>query len=140
MAAITYTAVDRGALVTDSPAHTAGTQYSIDVILHAYQTTIDQPKTQHVSLGGHVETVLRRATKVYDIQLIWPHSQNDQIEEFLFSIAGGESFAFSPFGNVGDSPDLAFNVVSVSSNLQITPLQISSTPYRSVNMTLRPVP
>lgn len=140
MAAITYTAVDRGTLnTTVSPAHTEGTEYSIDVKLQAYSTGIDQPKTQHVSIGGSVETVLMRATKVHSIILIWPDTSNADMEEFLFSVAAGEIFSFSPYGDVGDSPDVSFQVVSVDGNLSINRMTHGSAPWRSVNMTLRPV-
>lgn len=141
MAAITYTANARAPLITDSPAHVAGVSYSFDVKLRAYQTTIDQPKTQHVSLNGNTETVLMRATKILQATFIWPPSLNPSMEEFLFSVAGGETFIFDPFGTVASADD-PINVVSVTGNsLAIGVMQpFLQEPWRSVNIDMRPVP
>lgn len=139
MSAIIYTASARAPLITDSPAHVAGTAYSFDVKLRDFTTTIDQPKTQRVSLAGHVETTLRRAVKVYNITLIWPDTLNETMEEFLFSVAGGESFSFDPFGTVASADD-PITVVSVDANLNIGRMQHGQTPWRSVSMKFRPVP
>ena len=141
MSAITYTANARAPLITDSPAHVAGASYSFDVKLRAYQTIIDQPKTQHVSLNGNTETVLMRATKVLQATFIWPPSLNPSMEEFLYSVAGGETFVFDPFGTVASADD-PLNVVSVTGNsLQIGVMQPHlASPWRTVSLALRPVP
>lgn len=140
MAAITYTANARAPLITDSPAHTAGTAYSFDVKLQAFSETIETPKTIHTSLAGGIETVLQRSTRIYQAVFIWPDSNNGNMEEFLFSVAAGETFAFSPYGSVGDSPDLAFDVVCINAaQYQIGRLQQQgSTPWRSVSLSMRP--
>jgi len=140
MAAITYIAHARAPLMTTpSPDHTAGTGYSFDVKLKALSESLDQPKNQHISLAGQVETVLMRASKVISITLIWPHSEHEQLMEFLYSIAGGEQFTFDPYGTVA-SPDDPLQVVSVSGSLNIMPMDITQNPWRSVNLSLRPVP
>ena len=138
MAAITYTANARAPLVTDSPAHVAGNSYSIDVKLQAYNTQLEQPKTQHISIGGAVETVLRRVSPVHTITLIWPDTLDDSMNEFLYSVAAGENFSFDAYGTVA-VPDNAVNMFSVSSNLDIGRMTHGSTPWRSVTMKLRPV-
>ena len=141
MAAITSTAVDRGTLVTStSPDHAAGTDYSIDVKLQRFTEQIDAPKKSHVSVIGNVETVLQRATRIYNIALIWPHAENESMEEFLFSISGGEVFSFDPFGTVA-VPDSPIEVVCLDSIFSIGQMRLAdgSQPYRSVTMTLRPV-
>lgn len=136
MAAITYTANARAPLVA---GHTAGSSYSIDLKLQQFSEQIETPKTAHVSIGGTVETVLKRAVKIYQVVFIWPHTENTSVEEFLYSVAGGETFTLSPYGDVGDSPDLAESVVYTGSGYSVGRMTHGSTPWRSVGMTLRPV-
>lgn len=138
MAAIYYIANARAPLIQDSPAHVAGTQYSIDVKLSGYTPTIDQDRTQFVALSGDVETKLRRATEIIPVRLTWPDADNAQMEEFLYSVVSGEPFIFDAFGTVA-AADAPVNVIDVSGAISITPLQFKQAPYRAVNLTLRPV-
>lgn len=138
MAAISYTANSRAPLVA---GHIAGTSYSIDVKLRSYQTVIDQPKIQHVSLNGNTETVLKRATKILAATFIWPNSLNPNMEEFLFSVAGGETFVFDPFGTVAVADDPMDVTSIVGNSLNIGVLQpFEQNPWRSVSMQMRPIP
>lgn len=138
MAAITYTANARAPLITDSPAHVAGTPYEIDLKLQGFSEQIETPKSAHVAISGHVETVLKRAVKVYSVQFIWPHTENADVEEFLYSVAGGEIFSFDPYGTaaVADAP---VDVVCMDTNYSIGRMSHGSTPWRMVALTLRPV-
>ena len=138
MAGIIYTAVDRGQLITDSPAHTAGTSYSIDVKLQDMQESIETPKTAHVSMGGTVETVLKRTAKIITTTFIFPNDENADVEEWLYSVAAGETFSFDAYGTIA-VPDNAINVVTVNAEYQMGRMTHGSTPWRSVTMTLRVV-
>jgi len=135
MAVIEYTAADRADLVT---GHTVGTNYQILVKLISYSMSVDQPKTMHTALNGRVETVLKRATKIYSATVSWSDAINANMEEFLFSIAGGELFSFDPYGTIV-TPDQPLEVVSINSQQYgISPIQRSSTPARRVMLTMRP--
>ena len=137
MAGIIYTANARAPLITDSPAHVADTEYSFDVKLQAFPESIDAPKTVHTAIAGNVETVLKRATRVMSIVLIWPNTINADMDEFLFSIAGGETFSFDAYGTIA-VPDNAIDVVCTNNAFGIGRISHGSTPWRSVSMTLRP--
>lgn len=137
MAGIIYTANARAPLITDSPAHVAGTQYSIDVKLQNHVVSVETPKSAHVSIGGNVETVLKRAAKTITAVLIWPNSENADIEEFLFSVAGGETFSFDPYGTIA-SPDDAQDMVCMNTSYNIGRMSHGSSPWRSVTLSLRP--
>ena len=137
MAAITYTANARAPLVVDSPAHVAGTAYSIDVKLQQYAAGIDAPKTVHVSMGGPIETVLQRALNTMVAVFIWDHDLNNDMDEFLFSIAGGEPFDFDPYGTVA-VPDSVVSVVCTNNVFNIVRMSHGETPWRTVSLNLRP--
>lgn len=136
MSAITYTANSRAPLVTDSPAHVDGTQYSIDVKLQQFTEAVEAPKSVHVSIAGNTETVLKRAAKIINIVLIWPNTLNADMEEFLYSISAGETFTFDPYGVVG-VPDDPVNVVCMNDAFSIGRMSHGNTPWRSVGLTLR---
>lgn len=138
MAGLIYTADARAPLVADSPEHTAGTSYSIDVKLQQYIESIDTPKTVHTSLGGNVETVLKRASSKSSIVLIWPSTQNSDMDEFLYSISGGEQFILDAYGTIA-IPDNQINVVCIDQIFNIGRMTHGSTPWRSVRMSLRRV-
>lgn len=136
MAGIIYTASSRAPLITDSPAHVAGTQYSIDLKLQQFTEAIDTPKSTHVSLGGNVETVLRRANKTMQTGFIWPDADNADIEEFLYSIAGGETFSFDAYGTIA-VPVNAIDVICVNDGFSMGRLTHGDEPWRSVALSLR---
>jgi len=137
MGAITYTAKDRAPLMTSvSPVHVAETQYQFEVKFQAFSTNIDQPKTQHVSIGGAVETVLKRATDMHMITIIWPHEENEQLQEFIYSIAGGETFTIDPYGTIA-TPDDPIDVLSIDAQVSINRMQHGKEHWRSVSFNLR---
>lgn len=135
MAVIEYTAADRAPLIS---GHVVGGSYFLVVKLIAYEESIDQPKTKHIALNGNVETVLKRATRMYSAVISWPDSFNGIVEEFLFSVAGGELFTFDAYGTF-TSPDNPVDVVSVSDSAMLMPIQRSATPTRRVSLMMRPV-
>lgn len=138
MAGIIYTAAPRAPFVTDtSPPHSAGNSYSIDVKMSGFIESIETPKTVHVSLGAKVETVLKRASKDITAVFLWPHELNNDMEEFLFSIAGGESFQLDPYGTIA-VPDSVLDVVCVNNKFIIGRMTHGNEPWRTVSLTLRP--
>ena len=137
MSAITYTAVDRGTLITDSPAHIAGNQYSIDVKLQQFSESIDMPKSTHVSIGGNIETVLQRASNLKNIVLIWPDQEDTDMQEFLYSIAGGETLSFDAYGTVSVADD-PVDVVCMNTSFAIGRMTHGKVHWRSVALVLRP--
>lgn len=137
MSAVKYIAVDRGQLiVTTSPNHTEGTEYSIDVKLSAFSEVIEAPKSTHVSMGGNVETVLQRTTRVYSTVFIWPHTDNENIEEWLYSVAGGEPFILDPYGKVA-TIDNELSVVCANADFTFGRMTHGNAPWRSVSLSLR---
>jgi len=135
MSGIIYTATDRAVLVS---GHTAGTSYSIDVKCPSFNFILDTPKTTHISIGGRIETVLQRTSEAMSASLIWPHADNNNILEFLYSISAGEVFSFDPYGTIA-VPDGAIDVISMNNGFSIGRLeQFGSTPWQSVPLTLRP--
>lgn len=136
MAGIVYTAVDRGQLITDSPAHVAGTDYSIDVKLQQFVEAVEAPKSVHVAIAGNVETVLKRTAKVMSTVFIWPDSENADVEEWLYSIAAGEVFIFDAYGTIA-APDNAISAICMNDNFSFGRMTHGSTPWRSVALTLR---
>lgn len=139
MGAIYYTANSRANLIQDSPAHTAGTEYSFDVKINAWNTNIETPNRQIVTLGGQVETILYRTGKVVQARFgPYPNSEQAQIEEFLLSIAGGEIFQVDPEGSVA-TPDELINVISIGSGFDEERIDHGFTPNRYISMVLRRV-
>lgn len=140
MGAITYVAHSRAPLMTTpSPDHTAGDWYSFDIKFQRWETAIEAPKTQHVSLGGDIETVLQRTTVVHNITLVWDDDDHEQMLEFINSIAGGETFRIDPYGSVA-SADEEHEVVLANQQLSYSRLIQTSTPWRSISLTVRAVP
>lgn len=133
MAGITYTAKSRAPLVS---GHTAETAYSIDIKLREWLISGDMQKTQHVTLSGDVETVLRRSADVYTVSLIWDNDDDDDMREFLYSVAAGETFTLDPFGTVA-VPDSPVTLVMMGQGWQITRMSHGETPWRSTTFTCR---
>ncbi len=137
MAGIIYTAIDRGQLITStSPDHAEGTAYSIDVKLQQFTELLEAPKSSHVSIAGNVETVLKRTAKVMSAVFIWPHTENEDVEEWLYSVAGGEIFTFDAYGTTA-VPDSAISVVCMNDSFSFGRMTHGSTPWRSTALTLR---
>jgi hypothetical protein len=135
MAAIYYIAHARAPLIG---GHTATTSYSFDVKLREYLPAGDAPKTQHVSLGGTVETVLKGFNTVTSVVLIWPDSNDANMQEFLASVAGGETWALDPYGSVA-VPDVTIDFVTMGQSYAPARMSHGETPWRSVALSLREV-
>ena len=139
MSAIAYTANARAPLITTtSPPHTEGNDYAFDVKSQAYGTNIEMPKKTHVSIGGNVETVLRSIAEIHSIALVFPNTLQAQMREFLYSVAAGETFSYDPFGTVA-VPDAPFDVALTSQGINELKIQHGETPWRTVNLLVRPV-
>lgn len=137
MSGIIYAATNRAPLVTStSPVHVVGDVYSLDVKCPAYVEAIDAPKTSHVSLAGGVETVLKRVNKTMSATLTWPAVEHEFIEEFLYSIAAGETFDFDVYGTIL-VPVNVQRVVCLNKGFSISRLSHGSLPWRSVSLSLR---
>jgi len=134
VASLTYTVGDRATLVA---GHAVGESYSIDVKLRSFQESMDAPKTQHVSMSGLTETVLRRATKIINATITWPDLIDDNMQEFIWSTAGGELFTFDAYGTVA-LPDDPIDVISVNGNIQMMPIQRIKATSRMLTLNMRP--
>jgi len=107
MSAITYTAHARATLIS---GHTAGNSYSFDVKIRAYDRTINSPKTQHRSLDNTIETILKRVDQGLSITIgAYGESDQAQIDEFVYSVAGGEAFTVDLNGTAA-TPDAPVSV------------------------------
>lgn len=135
MASVTYTAASRATLVA---SHVVGTSYSIDLKLRSFGTSLDMPKTVHAPLNGAPETVLRSATRIISASLSWPDANNEDVEEFLWSIAGGELFTFDAYGTVA-SPDDPLDVMIVNRSISMAPIQRIKATSRIISLTMRPL-
>lgn len=136
MSRVTYKAHERAPLITASPAHTAGTDYSIDVKCIEFLTNIETPQSAAVAIGGKVETVLSRAQNTHSASFIWPDTEDDDVQEWLFSVAGGEEFTFDPYGTVA-VPDNLLLVKYVGQGMNITRLTHGKEHWRGVTLPLR---
>lgn len=138
MAKITYIAHSRAQLiVTTSPPHSAGIEYSFDIKLNEYLTNIEAPKSQVVTQGNTTETILHRVGELVNVRLgPFLHSELSQINEFIYSIAGGEQFDFDPWGSVA-SEDAPFAVVVVNKMFNEERITHGSTPQRMISLQLR---
>ena len=133
MAAIYYTANARATLIG---GHSAGTAYSFDVKLREYLPAVDAPKTQHVTLGGAVETVLRSYLTNAVAVLIWPNSNDANMNEFLGSVAGGETWQIDPYGSVA-VPDSLITYITMGQGFEPARMSHGETPWRSVTLNMR---
>jgi len=103
MAAITYTAIDRGDLVS---GHSELTEYSFDVPIESFQKSIKREQSTVSSLSGKRFTSLMRLDVFYSAKTVPTDDQStiDNMREFLSSVAAGETFTIDLFGSVS-TPD-----------------------------------
>lgn len=104
MSAITYTAHVRATLMA---GHTAGNSYAFDTAFMQMDTAYNSPKSQHQALDGSVESVLHRIDRTISITIgLYDSDDEDQITEFIESVAGGEEFTIDVNGtsSTPDSP------------------------------------
>lgn len=134
MSSIQYTTTSRAELVS---GHSVGVLYGFDIKLNQYTPMRSAPKSQHVSLNGKVETVLRGLVKYYSITLgPYPNSLHDDIVEFVESVAGGEIFAFDPYGSIA-VPDSPISLIMTDVEIPETRITHGLTPYRILSITAR---
>lgn len=91
---IVYEAVDRK-LAT---GHSAATEYEIVVYGWTVDPQFDMVGPENESLDGTIERDLLRTTTEWTVRtdLIEAGQDLENFEEFLFSVAAGESFTFDP--------------------------------------------
>ncbi len=107
MSVITYTAHARAPLIS---GHTAGTSYSFDIKFRTYDRTINSPKTQHRALDNTIETVLKDVNQDLSVVIgAYGDSEQAQIDEFIYSVAGGEQFTIDLNGTAA-TPDAPVSV------------------------------
>lgn len=111
MAYVTYTAVDRGSLVS---GHSDGTSYSLDFRAASINRARGRDAEESVSLSGKTETLFNRQDKTWTITTTHVEDADfGQWEEFLDSVAGGESFTLDPYASGAASPSDPKTVVLV---------------------------
>lgn len=105
MAAIIYTAKDRGELVS---GHSELTGYSLDIALQTFSRSSSRKQSTITALSGGSTTTLHHIKHKYTVQTRQTDDVAivDQMREFLSSVAAGEVFQLDPFGTVS-VPDLA---------------------------------
>lgn len=105
MSTITYTAKDRGLIYG---GRVAGTTYVFDAPFKSYDEDMKRKTSGATSLSGVSETILHRVEYSASIETIPLNDTaiNDQMVEFLRSVAGGESFLIDIDGTAAlpDSP------------------------------------
>ena len=133
MAYVSYIASPRAPLIS---GHTAGTRYNMDVRVSRSNSAIEAPKTVTISLSGKTETTLHRVSNISTIALFWNNSENPQMMEFLYSIAGGERFSFDLFGSVL-TPDNPEEVIFTGRSLPTKFISAGDDPWRSTQLSVR---
>ena len=114
MSVITYTSNARAPLMA---GHAISTSYSFEIGFMAFEKNYNSPKTQHRALDGTAANVLKRDDDTLNIT-IGPYDSTDesQIEEFIKSVAGGETFTADVDGTIA-TPDTPISIkLSGSSN------------------------
>lgn len=105
MAHITYTAIDRGELIS---GHSALTEYSFDFGLASFNRSSTRKQNTVTAINGDSMTTLLHIKHAYSIQTRPSNVPEfaDNFREFLSSVAAGEAFTLDPFGVVGaaDTP------------------------------------
>lgn len=140
MSKITYIAHARAPLITTtSPPHSAGTEYSFDIKLNEYLTNIEAPKSQIITQGSLVETILHRTGRLINVRLgPFLHAELPQLEEFIYSAAGGEQFDFDPWGSIA-AEDNPIPVIIVNKSFNEQRITHGQAPQRFLSLTLRQV-
>jgi hypothetical protein len=100
MSIITYVAQARGITIS---GNTAGSTYEFEIGFMAFDKTYNSPKTQHRSLDGTIETILQRIDSTVALT-IGPYESGSKeliVDEFIKSVAGGETFLIDIDGALG---------------------------------------
>lgn len=109
MAAITYTAIDRGELRS---GHSALTQYSFDIPFTAFTRSLNRQQSTLKSISGKRVTTFENLETGFSVSTVMTEDTvtRDNMLEFLTSVVAGEEFSIDPDGSVA-SPDSPFTVV-----------------------------
>lgn len=100
MSYVTYTALRQL-----TSGHTAGATYDLDILgtsnrrLAVDKTIIKSEEGQTITLFNREEIIYRIQTKVFGVSVV---DQIENIQEFLHSVARGESFTYYPISEIGD--------------------------------------
>ena len=129
MTAITYTA-KRSVIA----GHTAGTDYSIDVVLEQADKSVRPVVDQQRSISGAQETLLHRVDVTWQIVIGSINNAGlPAMREFLDSVYAGEAFIIDIYGSVAtaDSP------INVEATPGYQERRVNGTNWYVVPMTLR---
>ena len=110
MTAITYTATRN-----ISSGHSASTEYQLECEMVQLDPSIQAQKQRNQSQGGNAEVILHRIDTGYSFKSSYIEDTDKAVwDEFLHSVAGGESFVFDAFGTIA-SADNEETVVMIGS-------------------------
>ncbi len=118
MSVVTYTANARATLIV---GHTAGSVYSFEMPFMQHEKSYGSPKSQPRAIGGTIETILQRVDDNLSLEIgLYDSSDEAQVEEFIKSVAGGETF----------SVDLNGTIATPSSPVDVKLVDKSNAPTR----------
>ncbi len=133
MASITYTAVDRGYLVS---SHVAGTDYDIDFEVSRRNQSFKTMNTLSRSYSGAAEVLYNRIDEFYDITATFLDvATHDKFVELFSSAAAGESFSYDLTGTAA-SPGSTI-VTCTLENYSLGAERIGVTDVFNISMKLR---
>lgn len=99
MGTLIYTAVDRGRLVS---GHTAGNIYSIEIDFKTFLENEKRVISETKSISGQVYTQYMRKDTTAKVDSVWTDDATiiAQMDEFIDSVAAGETFDLDPYGTL----------------------------------------
>ncbi len=104
MPSVTYTA--KRQIIN---GHSADTDYTISFGLSQRQKPVTIDKEQNVSIGGNVETILRKIVDFWDLTTTpIDAADRESWHEFLYSVSVGESFTLDL---TDASPEVTYAVI-----------------------------
>jgi len=118
MAVLTYTAQDRGFLVS---GHTALTIYNIEFCVEMYDQRMNNVNNSNKSINGNRETLYQRTEMYINLTATFlTEAVTLEMREFISSVGGGEQFFVDPLGTIALPSTEVFPVSYLeSSNLNI---------------------
>ena len=136
MSVITYIARDRGKLVS---GHSDLTEYSIEVPISSYNTTRENKGALQRSLSGVPFKTLHRIESSVSLSTILLHKSSDattiaEIEEFLSSVAAGESFLIDAYGSLLSPDDPKEYTINGSSSVSVVEVLFYQYSFKAVEL------
>jgi len=123
MAFITYTAKDRGFLIS---GHSALSSYNLEFEINAYDEGMNIANVTQEAVDGTSETLLSNVQLNVSATATWLTDDDRlQFREFISSMAAGESFSFDPYGTVAVPSSTLYTDCRLTSN-RITPNRTTS--------------